>query len=76
MSWYSEHQSMVALSLTEAEYVALTLAAKEAMWLWLLLRELGLLLSSNQYAKSKVTERSSRAKKIQANLQDLEEEDN
>lgn len=43
MSWYSKKQPTVALSSTETEYIALTLAAKEATWLRLLLTELGLL---------------------------------
>ena len=33
ISWSSKRQSLVALSTTEAEYVALTHAAKEAIWL-------------------------------------------
>lgn len=43
VSWCYKRQCNVALSLTEAEYIALTLAAKEATWLRLLLTELGLL---------------------------------
>ena len=43
VSWCSKRQPTVALSSTEAEYIALTLAAKEALWLRLLLTELGLL---------------------------------
>lgn len=43
VSWCSKRQATVALSSTEAEYIALTLAAKEATWLRLLLTELGLL---------------------------------
>lgn len=41
VSWRCKRQSNVVLSLAEAEYIALTLAAKEATWL--LLTELGLL---------------------------------
>ena len=37
VSWCSKRQSTVALSSTEAEYITLTLAAKEATWLRLLL---------------------------------------
>lgn len=44
VSCCSKRQSTVALSSTEAEYIALTLAAKEATWLRLLLTELGLLV--------------------------------
>lgn len=43
VSWCSKRQPTVALSSTKAEYIALTLAAKEAIWLRLLLTELGLL---------------------------------
>jgi len=41
VSWSSKKQSSVALSSTEAEYMALTQAAKEAIWLRRLLDELG-----------------------------------
>ena len=40
VSWCSKQQSVVALSTTEAEYIALTQAAKEAMWLRTLQRDL------------------------------------
>uniref|UniRef100_A0A3Q7H8M3 CCHC-type domain-containing protein n=1 Tax=Solanum lycopersicum TaxID=4081 RepID=A0A3Q7H8M3_SOLLC len=40
VSWKSTLQSTVALSTTEAEYMAITEAAKEAIWLQGLLREL------------------------------------
>lgn len=43
VSWCSKSQPTVALSSTEAKYIALTLTAKEATWLRLLLTELGLL---------------------------------
>ena len=33
ISWRSKRQNIVALSLTEAEYAALTLASQEAIWL-------------------------------------------
>jgi hypothetical protein len=48
VSWKSKKQSLVALSSTEAEYVAATEAAKEAIWLRGLLEELG-------YAQEKPT---------------------
>lgn len=47
---------MVALSSTEAEYVALSLAAREATWLRLLMTELGLLLPNQQFAKIHIHE--------------------
>lgn len=33
ISWQSKRQSVVALSTSEAEYVALSMAAQEAAWL-------------------------------------------
>ena len=41
VSWKSTLQQVVALSTTEAEYIALTEAIKEALWLKGLLGELG-----------------------------------
>ena len=41
ISWDAHTQPVVALSTAEAEYMALTDAAKEAIWLKLLLKELG-----------------------------------
>ena len=41
ISWVSKLQKIVALSSCEAEYVAVTEAAKEMMWLQSFLRELG-----------------------------------
>ena len=46
---------MVALSLTKAEYMALTLIVKEATWLRLLLIEVGLLNKYGQYTEIMVT---------------------
>ncbi|XP_075098855.1 secreted RxLR effector protein 161-like [Nicotiana tabacum] len=42
VSWKSTLQSTVALSTTEAEYMAITEAIKEAIWLQGLLRDLGI----------------------------------
>ena len=41
MSWRSTLQSTIALSTTEAEYMAMTEAMKEAIWLQGLLDDLG-----------------------------------
>ena len=41
VSWRSQRQSVVALSSTEAEYVAMTAACKEMVWLRQLLEDMG-----------------------------------
>src|SRR3954470_2664430 len=41
VSWSSKRQATVALSSTEAEYMALTQATKEAIWMHTFLNELG-----------------------------------
>ena len=41
VSWSSKRQSSVAKSTTEAEYIALSLAAQEAIWLRRLLFDVG-----------------------------------
>ena len=41
ISWASRKQSVVPLSLTEAEYMALTLAVEEVLWLMTLFGEIG-----------------------------------
>ena len=46
ISWSSKKQATVALSSTEAEYIAAAHAAKEAVWLRRLLTELGLNVNS------------------------------
>ncbi len=43
VSWCSKKQATVALSLTEAKYMTLTLATKEVAWMRLLLTEISLL---------------------------------
>lgn len=55
---------MVALSSIKAEYIILTLAAKEIIWLYLLLTELGLFQSHDQYAKIFIKERNSHIKAL------------
>ena len=41
VSWVSKLQTVVALSTTEAEYIAATQACKEAIWMQMLLAKLG-----------------------------------
>lgn len=45
VTWSSQRQSIVALSTTEAEYVSACEAAKEAIWLRLLLSDVGVTLN-------------------------------
>ncbi len=66
VSWCLKRQATVALSSTEAKYVALTLITKEVTWLRLLLIEVGLLDKDGQYAKIKVT-KNTRTKQIRDN---------
>lgn len=70
VSWRSKRQSTVALTSTEAEYIALTLAAKEATWLRLLLTELGLLKPGEQHALIKISEQNTCAQAIHQDLED------
>lgn len=42
VSWLSKKQSIIALSTAEAEYVALSLATQEALWLRRLLKDIGM----------------------------------
>ena len=72
ISWRSKRQEIVALSSTEAEYIALSFAAQELMWLRSFLKDLGyeqqsnLLYEDNQgaIALSKNPENHSRTKHI------------
>ena len=64
ISWCSKRQPTVALSSTEAKYIALNLAAKEATWMRLLLIELGLLQSDQQYAFIKIPKHNIYARTI------------
>ncbi|XP_052198535.1 protein At-4/1 isoform X3 [Diospyros lotus] len=50
-SWKSRLQPLVALSSTEAEYVSITDAFKEAIWLQSLLREISLLQDNERLTK-------------------------
>lgn len=49
VSWASKKQGRVALSSTEAEYIARTEAAKEVSWILSLLSDIGLTLTSIPY---------------------------
>ena len=40
ISWNSRKQALVSLSTTESEYVAMTHATKEALWIWMFLGEI------------------------------------
>jgi transposase InsO family protein len=51
ISWSSKRQSVVATSTTEAEYIAAAHATKEAVWLQMLLRELGEIGSDIDHVK-------------------------
>ena len=42
IAWSSKKQRMIALSTTEAEYMALTEGAKQLIWLWRFIRELSI----------------------------------
>ena len=48
ISWASKKQRSIALSTTEAEYMAMTQASKEIIWLQVLLEELGALTHIKQ----------------------------
>ncbi|GJZ29609.1 hypothetical protein Tco_0574256 [Tanacetum coccineum] len=54
VSWKATLQHVMALSTTEAEYMALTEAVKEAIWLRGLLEELGVVLEVNTVKVMKV----------------------
>lgn len=64
----------MALFSIEAEYVTLTLTAKEATWISLLLIELGLLDKKRLYAEIKVLKESKGKEQIKANVVRQEEE--
>ena len=54
ISYGSKNQAVITWSSTEAKYVALISAAREATWLRLLLTELGLLDLDQQFAEIRV----------------------
>ena len=79
ISWASKKQPTVTLSTTEAEYRAMSVAAQEAIWLRLLLNEIGykqndpsLILSDNQstisLAKNPVFHQRTKHVEIQAHF--------
>lgn len=68
MSWYSKKQLIVVLLLTITEYIVLTLAAKEATWLRLLLTELELLQLDQPHAFIKVYKYNTSAHAIHNNF--------
>lgn len=51
ISWASRKQSVVALSSTEAEYMAITQAVKEVLWLRTLFTELGASAHASEISK-------------------------
>ncbi len=68
VSWCSKKQPTMALSSIEAKYIALTLAAKEATWLRLLLTELELLQPDQKHALIKVSEHNTSTYTIENDL--------
>ena len=51
VSWISRKQKSVATLTTEAEYMALSICAKEGLWISQLLRDLGLTIFIGDYLK-------------------------
>ena len=51
VSWISRKQKSVAILTTEAEYIALSICAKEGLWISQLLRDLGLTIFIDNYLK-------------------------
>lgn len=70
VSWCSKKQSIVALSSIKVEYITLTLAAKKATWLKLLLTELGLPQLNQKHTLIKVSKKNTNVQSIQQNLHD------
>lgn len=68
VSWCLKKQANIALSSTEAEYIALIFAAKEVTWLRILLMELVLLQPNDQHDLIKILEQNTSAQAIQADL--------
>ena len=55
VSWLSKKQALVALLTTEAEYVALSMATQEALWLRRLLTDVGKPLDEKSTSKMRVS---------------------
>ena len=51
VSWISRKQKSVATLTTEAEYMVLSICAKEGLWISQLLRDLGLIIFIGNYLK-------------------------
>ena len=51
VSWISRKQKSVATLTTEAEYIVLSICAKEGLWISQLLRDLGLTIFIGDYLK-------------------------
>ena len=51
VSWISRKQKSVATSTTKAEYIVLSICAKEGLWISQLLRDLGLIMFIGDYLK-------------------------
>ena len=64
ISYASKKQAVIALSSTEAEYIALNLAAREVIWFWLLLYELGLLTPNDLFVESHIDENNKYAEVV------------
>ena len=71
VNWCLRRQATVALSSTQAEYIALTLAAKEATWLRFFLTELGLLEVNDQHAEINVRQVNTGVKTLKENIAQL-----
>lgn len=82
ISWNSQHQPIVALSTAEAEYIAVTPASQEGIWLILLLKNLGfpqetvVIMEDNQacIALSKNPQDHKRTKHIQVRYHFIREQ--
>lgn len=74
INWCLKRQSIVALSSTKAKYIVLTLGAKKATWLQLLLIELRLLEPDYQHAQIKISNKNIYMQAINNNLDGIKPE--